>query len=96
MFRSRRRAIVFPQPTDELVAVQARQARVAEDQVGCREFDLGERIGPVARRRDAVPRLLQAYFQHPDAARVGVDQKELFLCHYSTCPSSPVGRLGKR
>ena len=65
----------------ERVAVELRQARVAEDEVGRERLDLGERVEAVGRRRDAVAGLLQADFEHADAARVGVHEEQLLLGH---------------
>src|SRR5262249_11293004 len=66
---------------DQAVPVELGEPRVAQDQVGRGELDLGERVGAVFGRGDAVSGLLEADLKHPDAARVRVDQEELLFRH---------------
>ena len=60
---------------DERVAVELREARVGEDEIGRREIELRQRVLPVGGRGYAVAGLLQADFEHADAARIGVHQQ---------------------
>ena len=72
---------------DEREPVDARQARVGEDQVGPRDIEHLERGLGVGAGRDVVAGLAQADFEHPQASRVGVDEQEVLLGHGIYCLS---------
>ena len=67
------------EPPDERIAVHAGQLGVGEDEIGRRELDLAEGIHAVSSRGDAVAGFLEADFEDPHTARVGVHQQELLL-----------------
>ena len=66
---------------DERVAVELRQAGVAQDEVRRLQLDLREGVEAVGGSRDAVTSLLKADLEDPHASRVGVHQQELLLGH---------------
>ena len=94
--RDARPLAALPEAADERVAVELRQLRVGDDEVGRLVLDHLERGRAVVRARDVVASLAQADLEDPHAARVGVDEEDLLLRHETPGKDRPRARSGQR
>ncbi len=78
---NRRPISILLDAAHESVPIEVREARVRQDQVRRRKFDLRKRVVAIERCRNAEASLFEAYFEQTQAARVGVDKEELLFCH---------------
>jgi hypothetical protein len=70
--------------TTELEAIEVGwKFRFGNDQVGCVELELVERVGYRYRRRDGKSRFAKRDLQHSQTASVAIDQEQALLGHES-------------
>src|SRR5262249_32514338 len=67
--------------TDETKAIQLRQARIAQHEIGGRQLDLGECVRTVLRQRDGEANLLEADLEQPGRFRIRLDEEYLLVSH---------------